>query len=303
MLTNAEVDALLDAFEDQRHDFRTFMDGVRAFIGEHPALNETDNPIVHSYKSRLKDRNHLAGKIRRKEAQGRGINIDTLFWEITDLAGVRILHLFQQDFSYIDALIRKKVEGGDWILGERPRAYSWDPETVEFFRGFDLEVTQKPSSYTSVHYLIRPRIDSPLCCEVQVRTLFEEIWGEVDHRMNYPTPTDILACKEQLKVLSKIVGGGSRLLDSIQRVASEKPAERAASVALHDEIEHAVVENIAVAGVTFGNAGRSGVKVGQRVFHTKFGYGHVAEVEGNKLEIDFEHAGRKRVLDSFVSLA
>jgi DNA helicase-2/ATP-dependent DNA helicase PcrA len=55
--------------------------------------------------------------------------------------------------------------------------------------------------------------------------------------------------------------------------------------------------------VSFGNPGRSDIAVGQRVFHTKFGYGQVAEVEGNKLEIDFEKAGRKRVLDSFVSLA
>lgn len=55
--------------------------------------------------------------------------------------------------------------------------------------------------------------------------------------------------------------------------------------------------------VSFGNPGRSDIAVGQRVFHTKFGYGQVAEVEGNKLEIDFEHAGRKRVLDSFVSVA
>jgi DNA helicase-2/ATP-dependent DNA helicase PcrA len=39
-----------------------------------------------------------------------------------------------------------------------------------------------------------------------------------------------------------------------------------------------------------------------RVFHTKFGYGTVVEIEGNKLEIEFEQAGRKRVLDSFVSL-
>jgi DNA helicase-2/ATP-dependent DNA helicase PcrA len=29
----------------------------------------------------------------------------------------------------------------------------------------------------------------------------------------------------------------------------------------------------------------------------------VAAIEGNKLEIDFEHAGRKRVLDSFVDIA
>jgi DNA helicase II / ATP-dependent DNA helicase PcrA len=39
-----------------------------------------------------------------------------------------------------------------------------------------------------------------------------------------------------------------------------------------------------------------------RVFHEKFGYGVIAEIEGNKLEIDFEASGRKRVIDSFVSV-
>ena len=37
------------------------------------------------------------------------------------------------------------------------------------------------------------------------------------------------------------------------------------------------------------------------MFHQKFGYGAITEIEGNKLEINFETAGRKRVLDTFVS--
>ncbi|MEO8757910.1 MAG: UvrD-helicase domain-containing protein [Devosia sp.] len=41
--------------------------------------------------------------------------------------------------------------------------------------------------------------------------------------------------------------------------------------------------------------------VGERVFHLKFGYGRIDALEGNKLTIDFEKAGRKKVLDSFVS--
>jgi DNA helicase-2/ATP-dependent DNA helicase PcrA len=53
--------------------------------------------------------------------------------------------------------------------------------------------------------------------------------------------------------------------------------------------------------VSLGNKGRDDIALGQRVFHQKFGYGTVAEIEGNKLEIDFEQAGRKRVLDSFVT--
>ncbi len=52
--------------------------------------------------------------------------------------------------------------------------------------------------------------------------------------------------------------------------------------------------------VSLGNKGRDDLSMGQRVFHQKFGYGEIVEIEGNKLEIDFEQAGRKRVMDSFV---
>ncbi len=55
--------------------------------------------------------------------------------------------------------------------------------------------------------------------------------------------------------------------------------------------------------VSMGAKGRSDVAVGMRVFHEKFGYGTIQTIEGNKLEIAFEQAGPKRVLDSFVSIA
>ena len=40
--------------------------------------------------------------------------------------------------------------------------------------------------------------------------------------------------------------------------------------------------------------------VGDRIFHQKFGYGKIRAVEGNKLTVDFDKAGEKRVIDSFV---
>ncbi|MCW5696776.1 MAG: UvrD-helicase domain-containing protein [Bauldia sp.] len=42
--------------------------------------------------------------------------------------------------------------------------------------------------------------------------------------------------------------------------------------------------------------------LGQRVFHQKFGYGHITSIDGNKLTIDFDKAGQKRVIDSFVEV-
>lgn len=44
----------------------------------------------------------------------------------------------------------------------------------------------------------------------------------------------------------------------------------------------------------------SAFNVGARVFHQKFGNGNVTAVDGNKLTIRFDHAGEKRVVDSFV---
>ena len=43
-----------------------------------------------------------------------------------------------------------------------------------------------------------------------------------------------------------------------------------------------------------------GLGVGTRIFHQKFGYGRVLTIDGDKLEIDFEKAGQKRVMASFV---
>jgi DNA helicase-2/ATP-dependent DNA helicase PcrA len=53
---------------------------------------------------------------------------------------------------------------------------------------------------------------------------------------------------------------------------------------------------------SFAAKPRADLELGMRVFHQKFGYGTIAEIEGNKLEIDFEQAGRKRVMDSFVTI-
>jgi len=52
---------------------------------------------------------------------------------------------------------------------------------------------------------------------------------------------------------------------------------------------------------SFAAKPRGDIAVGQRVFHQKFGYGEIMEIDGNKLEVEFDTAGSKRVIDSFVS--
>ena len=51
------------------------------------------------------------------------------------------------------------------------------------------------------------------------------------------------------------------------------------------------------------SAKSSSFKIGDRVFHDKFGYGMVVLLDGNKLEVDFEKRTLRKVMDSFVTPA
>jgi DNA helicase-2/ATP-dependent DNA helicase PcrA len=88
----------------------------------------------------------------------------------------------------------------------------------------------------------------------------------------------------------------------LQRGTGRGPGWQRAATGGYERAPPRIVEARASA-ISLGNPGRTDISLGARVFHSKFGYGTVAQIEGNKLEIDFEHAGRKRVLDSFVSLS
>ena len=220
-MNSAEWKKFSKRFEDAKFQFQRFAETVEGNFRDNPELLTGGHSAVHSTRMRIKDPIHLKEKIIRKRLSANDIIPDTLTSTITDLAGVRILLLYQSDFRLIDDLIRRRINAGDWVLGERGKAMTWDPENEEFFNQFDLDVEHRATDYTSVHYLIKPRADVDICCELQVRTLFEEIWGEVDHRLNYPVQSSNIACREQLRVLSKIVGAGSRLLESIQRTSKK----------------------------------------------------------------------------------
>ena len=55
--------------------------------------------------------------------------------------------------------------------------------------------------------------------------------------------------------------------------------------------------------VQTSDPGASHYARGDRVFHQKFGYGRVNSVEGNKLTVEFDKAGEKKVIDQFVARA
>ena len=89
--------------------------------------------------------------------------------------------------------------------------------------------------------------------------------------------------------------------DRPDRAGSRGPGWQRAAAQNFDPAPRRVAESTRSAA-SFAAKPRGDIGVGARVFHEKFGYGVVAAQEGNKLEIDFDVAGRKRVIDSFVKL-
>jgi ppGpp synthetase/RelA/SpoT-type nucleotidyltranferase len=216
-MTSRQIDGLIEAYVQRRDELDLFRKQVAEFFLKSNRLQSGNLPLVHSVKSRLKDEDHLREKISRKFYSGE-INKSNIFEKLTDLAGVRVLHLHTQQFGEIHDAISDHVTEGHWKFFEKPIAYSWDPEATAFFKSLGLKAVTRDSYYTSIHYIVKPYAATRLTCEIQVRTLFEEVWGEIDHAFNYPTPTANIACREQLRVLSKLASTGTRLADSIFRV-------------------------------------------------------------------------------------
>lgn len=208
---------LVDYYRAKQGIVSTFRNQLLSTLQESQELLD----CVHSIKSRLKEPAHLQDKLERKlidskkHSKAFKITESNLFVKVNDLAGIRILHLYTRQIQDIDRILRKLLMDQRYKLVEGPFARTWDDESREYFKACGIETETSPSMYTSVHYVVESFARTKVTCEIQVRTLMEEVWGEVDHKLNYPYPHKSRVCQEQLKVLARVTSSASRLVDSI----------------------------------------------------------------------------------------
>ncbi len=128
----------------------------------------------------------------------------------------------------INKALVQVLEEAQCTIVEGPKANVWDKETETYFQSIGINTEYNPRLYSSVHYVVRPhRSQANVRVEIQIRSLSEEIWGEVDHKFNYPHPIGSVACGEQIKVLARVASSCTRLVDSIfASVADFKNAEQ-----------------------------------------------------------------------------
>jgi len=123
--------------------------------------------------------------------------------------------LHTRQVEAIDRVLKEIFREHKFEVLEGPFARTWDDESREYFQGIGIEVQKSDTMYTSVHYVLSSNSVTTQTCEVQVRTLMEEVWGEVDHQVNYPHPNEHVACREQIRALARATSSATRLVDSI----------------------------------------------------------------------------------------
>jgi GTP pyrophosphokinase len=218
---------LVDHYRSNISRIRTFLESFHAHFSETIREGGPLSDVVHSIKYRMKDVEHLRAKLRRKIDAARraggqfDIDKDNLLLTINDLGRYRVLHLHTRQAATIHKVLLEVIETASFDLFEEPFANIWDEEARAFFEGIGVRAHVNPRMYSSVHYVIRARAKTAVTCEIQVRTLADEIWGETDHQINYPEAHTSIGCREQTKVLARVASSCSRLLDSIMATHNE----------------------------------------------------------------------------------
>lgn len=207
------IASAVEHYEANRYLFEIVANGLVDCFSKDPVLAEW----VHSIKYRIKSRPSLMDKLDRlaRADPPQPTDAGNLFDRVHDLAGVRIIHLHNDQLGQLHPRILEILDDNQYRLVGDPVAYCWDIEYEELFHGIGLRTERAESMYTTVHYDVQARKNPPISCELQVRSLADEVWGEVSHRVNYPAESPSEACRDQLKVLARLTSGCGRLVDSI----------------------------------------------------------------------------------------
>ncbi|MDP4145651.1 MAG: RelA/SpoT domain-containing protein [Bacillota bacterium] len=172
---------------------------------------------IHSVKSRVKEPEHLIEKIIRKTLNRREVygdefkfSVENYKEQINDLIGVRAIHIFKEDWEDIHQFITRT-----WNVAEIT-ANVREGDDTERFEELNIQIQSRKSGYRSVHYLIESfPTNQKVIAEIQVRTIFEEGYGEIDHQLRYSHQQipEVLALN--LLLLNRIAGSSDEMASLI----------------------------------------------------------------------------------------
>jgi ppGpp synthetase/RelA/SpoT-type nucleotidyltranferase len=196
---------------------------------------------IHSLKHRIKDPEHLIEKIVRKKrlSSDRDFSLQSYRNQITDLIGVRALHLYKDDWVSIHDEI---LNSWELLEGNRPIAFICKGDDASVFTNHGCEVEEHSRGYRSVHYVIKLHPTKTMSiAEIQVRTIFEEGWSEVDHRIAYPNSLKDPMLTHYLGIFNALAGNADSMATFIKMLSQELTALRNRESANATELRKAIV--------------------------------------------------------------
>jgi len=203
-------------------------------------------PDVHSVRWRVKDVDHVLKKIVRKKAEKKpkydAISVANYHEIITDLIGVRALHLIKEDCFRIDGNIRSL-----WPLkaDETPVVYlrEGDSELRGLFETLDFQVENHLSGYRSIHYIFQTKpLLRTISFEVQVRTIFEEGWSEIDHKVRYPNFSNNPHINFFLSIFNRLAGSADEMGSLVRQLTQMISAQEAKLFSLQAERDQGIAK-------------------------------------------------------------
>lgn len=168
---------------------------------------------VHSFKGRCKKWDEIRKKVVARRNDTKRPQRDYKVSDVTDASGFRLVNLFNaqvpESLDLLLALLKTNLPPGpakgsvkqvkeiefhtSRRLDDPLSIYAAVKSAVEKY-GYTLESSKAASSYSSVHVVLECQADGvTACCEIQLRSVFEEAWGEISHNLRYAQEKAALA--------------------------------------------------------------------------------------------------------------
>ena len=169
--------------------------------------------------------------------EGNALSLNNYEQKITDLMGIRILLLFKEDWLEVHDYLMEMYEN---VLLEEPFAYVREGDDTHLYEN-KIEI-RKEKPYRSVHYVIRA--DKGLAIEIQVRTLYEEAWSEIDHKLRYPYNLRNEMLANYINIMNRLTGMGDEMGTFIHSYIRNFQESLYAGVTDDNEVYHFILHEI-----------------------------------------------------------
>ncbi len=170
-------ESILQEYRKQLPVFRKMQETIPAQIR---AVFEEAGIVVASIEHRIKEERSLAGKLELKGAKYQSLS------DITDIFGIRIITFYTDDVDKVASVVDRLFDV-DW-------ENSVDKRKLHEIDSF---------GYLSLHYICRVP-DIPYAFEVQMRTILQHAWANMNHDIGYKTGVEVP--KEYLRNMNRLAG-------------------------------------------------------------------------------------------------